>query len=214
MEDNKNPSKSKQLENSIKTSSLGNFVTTPNSNSELKDEQSEKYVNPKSKFKEEKQQQEVKEFFKEDFEKSIEDLRTELKTESQDAKKEFLTFFGLFASFMTFLSIEVQIFKTNNNINEILGISILILSFLMFFAIILNDISKDVDDFKVFKKPVYLLTLIFLLVGCGLLYNGSSVNSKNKDLLKQKLENIKKIDSLSKEIKTLNIKIEGTKSVP
>ena len=114
---------------------------------------------------------------------------------------------------MTFLSIEVQILKTNDNVNEILGISILILSFLMFFAIILNDISKDVKDFGVFKKPMYVLTLIFLCVGCFLLYNGSSVNKKNDTLLEQNTVNKKTIDSLGYKIKSLNKKIKDFKSL-
>ena len=154
MENNQEPDSPTNQPNKIEGSSQENFASAKNPNPKLKVDSSEKYVNPKSKSKEGQQQQEVKEFFKEDFEKSISDLRGELKIESQDTKKEFLTFFGLFASFMTFLSIEVQVLKTNDNLNEILGISILILSFLMFFAIILNDISKDVKDFSVFIKPM------------------------------------------------------------
>lgn len=215
MENNQDQDSSKNQPNKIEGTSRENFasVTNPNPNPKLKVDSSEKYVNPKSKSKEQQQQEEVKEFFKEDFEKSISDLRSELKTESQDTKKEFLTFFGLFASFMTFLSIEVQILKTNDNVNEILGISILILSFLMFFAIILNDISKDVKDFGVFKKPMYVLTLIFLCVGCFLLYNGSSVNKKNDTLLEQNTENKKTIDSLGNKVKSLNKKIKDFKSL-
>jgi hypothetical protein len=212
MENNQAPNSSQSELNKIETSSAESFSSAPNPNPKLKDDSSDKYVNPKSKSKEEVQQQQVKEFFQKEFEISINDLRSELKAESQDTKKEFLTFFGLFASFMTFLSIEVQILKTNDNVNEILGISILILSFLMFFAIILNDISKDVIDFQVFRKPMYVLTLIFLCVGCLLLYNGSSVNKKNHDLSKQQLESIKSIDSLSNEVKVL--KIKRTNSLP
>jgi hypothetical protein len=59
---------------------------------------------------------------------------------------------------------------------------------------------------------MYVLTLIFLCVGCLLLYNGSSVNKKNHDLSKQQLESIKSIDSLSNEVKVL--KIKRTNSLP
>ncbi|TRX01377.1 YoaK family protein [Flavobacterium gawalongense] len=214
MENNQYPDSQKNELNKIDPlAPAESFASNPNPNPNLNVDSSDKYVNPKSRPKEEKQQEEVKEFFKNEFENSISDLRRELKAESQDTKKEFLTFFGLFASFMTFLSIEVQIFKTNNNINEILGISILILSFLMFFAIVLNDISKDVNGFKVFNKPMYVLTLVFLLFGCFLLYNGSSVNKKNDVLLEQNTENKKTIDSLGNEVKSLNKKIKDFKSL-
>jgi hypothetical protein len=213
MENNQEPNKAQNQPNKIDTLPTGeSFASNKNQKNDLIDDSSEKYIDPKSRPKEEKQQEEVKEFFKNEFENSISDLRKELKAESQDTKKEFLTFFGLFASFMTFLSIEVQIFKTNNNINEILGISILILSFLMFFAIVLNDISKDVNGFKFFNKPMYVLTLVFLLFGCFLLYNGSSVSKKNDVLLEQNTENKKTIDSLGNEVKSLNKKIKDFKS--
>ena len=214
MENNQDSSASNNQPNKIDTLPNGeNLASNKNKKNDLIDDSSEKYVDLKTREKELKQQEEIKAFLKSDLEKSISNLKEELKEESQDTKKEFLTFFGLFASFMTFLSIEVQILKTNDNVNEILGISILILSFLMFFAIILNDISKDVKDFGVFKKPMYVLTLIFLCVGCFLLYNGSSVNKKNDTLLEQNTVNKKTIDSLGYKIKSLNKKIKDFKSL-
>lgn len=208
----KDLNESKQ-KNNIENSSPEKFASNSNSNPKLKEGSTDKYVNPQSKTKEQRQQNEIKEFFKTEFETSINDLRLELKTESQDTKKEFLTFFGLFASFMTFLSIEVQILKTNNNISEILGISILILSFLMFFAIILNDISKDVNDFKVFIKPMYVLTFIFVLVGSLMLYDGNSISKENIDMKKKNINIHRKVDSLNKKIHNLNKKIQSSTRV-
>jgi len=103
-------------------------------------------------------------------------LQSKLNTSVQDVKKDFLIIFGLFASFVTFISINVQVFKNNDNIFELLGICSISLSFIIFFTIIINQIVKDNLEWKDFFKPVFLLTLIFLIIGVVFLNIGDSKN--------------------------------------
>lgn len=119
------------------------------------------------------QKKEVKELLKAELEQSVSTLKSEMKKESEDTKKDFLTFFGLFASFVTFLSIEIQLFKNSDNILELVGVSSLSLSFVMFFALILNEMIKGDYQLKDLQKPKYLVNLAFLVVGVACLFSGS-----------------------------------------
>jgi hypothetical protein len=119
------------------------------------------------------QKKEVKELLKAELEQSVSTLKSEMKKESEDTKKDFLTFFGLFASFVTFLSIEIQLFKNSDNILELVGVSSLSLSFVMFFALILNEMIKGDYQLKDLRKPKYLINLAFLVVGVACLFFGS-----------------------------------------
>ena len=160
-------------------------------------------------------QEEVKSILRSELQASTKTLKEEVKKESQEVKKDFLTFFGLFASFVTFLSIEVQVFKNKDNIFELIGICSISLSFVMFFALVINDISKDKSEWADFCKPTYIINLLFVGVGVLLLYTGGGKSSS------QKFENFEKrmkidslqVDSLKYQIIKLNIKIEEIDSV-
>lgn len=157
------------------------------------DEDSERLTAIYSRFNlNENQRGEVVELLKEQLENSVASLKDEVKQDSRDTKKDFLTFFGLFASFVTFLSIEVQLFKTNDNIFELLGVTSISFAFVMFFALILNEISKGGSELKDLKKPSYLLNILFLVAGVLCLFYGGC-----KDTSKLKyLENKSKSDSI------------------
>lgn len=128
----------------------------------------------------------------------IEDLQKEIKSEGQEVKKDFLTFFGLFASFVTFLSIEVQIFKNKDNVWELIGVTSISISFVMLFAIVINDIAKDKSNWSDFVKPIYLITIFFASIGtlCLFMGNRSTIN---------------KMDSFEKKIASDSIEIFGLK---
>lgn len=101
-------------------------------------------------------------------------LKNNIKKEGEDLKKDFIIIFGLFASFVSFLSIEVQIFKTEINIFQLIGISSLTISFIMFFAIVISDISKGKTTIKDIFKPLQFLTFIFIAVGIYFLNAGKT----------------------------------------
>lgn len=172
------------------------------------------------------QKKEVKELFATELESAISSIKEEIKKESQDTKKDFLTFFGLFASFVTFLSIEVQLFKNNSNTYELIGVSSISLAFVMFFALILNDISKGVREFSDLKKPAYIINTLFLFAGVACLFMGSS-HEKNISTEMQKnikydslqiitikgeqLNSDNKVKSLDSSLKQTNIRLDSLK---
>ncbi len=140
------------------------------SNNKLSEEQKEqiKALLPALLIKQqlsEEQENQVRKVFEVDLENAIVGLKKEVKMEGQEVKKDFLTFFGLFASFVTFLSIEVQVFKNKESVFELLGITSISLSFIMFFALVINDIAKDKSEWKDFCKPTYILNIVFAGIG-------------------------------------------------
>ena len=129
-------------------------------------------------------------------------MNENIKKEGQDVKKDFIIIFGLFASFVTFLSIEVQIFKNKENVSELIGISSMTLAFILFFAIVINDITRENNNWKVFFKPIQIFILVFLLIGLCFLNIGREENR-----LHSKIEKVLKTDSLLMEI--INLKLSN-----
>jgi len=153
----------------------------------------------------ESHKEQIKELLDKELKTAINEIKSDLVKETQEIKKDFLTIFGLFASFVTFLSIEVQIFKNKDNFLELLGISSISLAFVMFFALVINDISKDKSQWSDFWKPTYILNLTFLIGGILALYFGSNsvatqINTSNQ-----------KIDKAEKEIKIIRDEVASLK---
>jgi hypothetical protein len=146
-------------------------------------------------------EKQVKEVLQADLESEVKELKDNIKKEGQEIKKDFLTIFGLFASFVTFLSIEVQIFKNRDNICELIGISSISLSFVMFFALVINDISKDKSEWSDFYKPTYVLNIAFFLMGIISLWLGGN----NPTSRIGKIENQRTSDSIQINVQRLEI---------
>lgn len=156
----------------------------------------------------------IKELFKSDFDDSVLKQKEEIKKEGQEIKKDFLTIFGLFASFVAFLSIEVQVFKNRENVFELIGICSISLSFVMFFALIINDITKDKSEWSDFKKPTYLFNMFFLIIGIIFLSIGEITPNKRIDTLEDKIiSDSTEINLLKQDIQQLTNKIEYLDSI-
>jgi hypothetical protein len=156
----------------------------------------------------------IKELFKGDFDDSVQKQKEEIKKEGQEIKKDFLTIFGLFASFVTFLSIEVQVFKNKDNVFELIGICSISLSFVMFFALIINDIAKDKSEWSDFKTPTYLFNLIFLVIGIIFLSIGGISPTARIDALENKnISDSIEVNLLELNIKQLTNKVEYLDSI-
>jgi len=130
-----------------------------------------------------------------EFSKDIDNLHTYV----ESLKKDFLAFFGLFASFMAFLSIEIQIFKSRDDWRELLGVTSLTVAFIGYFALLLmsvmqtdkslvslNDIKKVSFNWQ--KTWPFLFTLLFAITGVILLtYSGTTTTKKALELLEKKI---------------------------
>lgn len=161
------------------------------------------------------QNDQIKELLKEELKSSVSDIKLDLNKESQEIKKDFLTIFGLFASFVTFLSIEVQVFKNKDNVLELIGITSVSLAFVMFFALVINDIAKDKSSWSDFKKPTYIINMAFAVIGILFLYIGAtcSINKVDKTILQVEKDSLN-IVRLQKEIKQLKDAKKNTTVLP
>lgn len=176
-------------------------------------------------------QAEVEKLLETKFEATYKKFEDQVKTEGENIKKDFLTFFGLFASFMAFLSIEIQLFKVRDDWRELLGVTSISFSFIVLFALVLNDVAirKDNTSEEEAKKNgkvnstkwttrgwMYLFTLLFAGLGTLLLFQGGKVSSaKAIENFEKKIVadsshislKLLKIDSLTKSYNTLEIRV-------
>ncbi|MDN4165865.1 hypothetical protein QWY31_10140 [Cytophagales bacterium LB-30] len=144
--------------------------------------------------------------FDEKAEAQVRDLlQKELKVEVQEIKKDFLIIFGLFASFVTFISINVQVFKNNDNTLELIGICSISLSFIIFFALIINGIVKQQLEWSDLKRPSYIINLTFLIIGVVFI----ACSEKRKNGVINELQQSAMTDSIKiDELKTRVIKLQ------
>ncbi len=89
----------------------------------------------------------------------------EAKTEAVEAKKDFLTIFGLFVSFLTFISIEIQILKSAPDIYALFGLSSLMLGGIILFVSMLANVVKKNNEWTLKISP--LICCLLFLVAAG-----------------------------------------------
>ena len=108
----------------------------------------------------------------ESFNKLQEDVK-KLDTDLKDAKKDFdksrfdlITILGLFVGLITFLGLEVQVFKTISNPLMVIGITIFFVASILLFVLCINTILKKLDTitWKDFTNPLYIVLLILLVI--------------------------------------------------
>lgn len=155
----------------------------------------------------EAQQDEVRKILQNELSTATRNLKYKIKKEGEDLKKDFIIIFGLFASFASFLSIQVQVFKTNESVYELIGITALTVAFVLFFAITISDIAKGKNNWKDIIKPLYILTFIFITIGIYFIKAGKT-DEQIKFKISEKLSRDSIIiESLNNKLKVLDVKI-------
>lgn len=86
----------------------------------------------------------------------------ELHKKIDDYKKELITVLGIFASFITFVSVEFKLFEKVVNFGDFISLSVLLVSLMMFFVITLQSVIKE--DNKFYKKPLFYLAVSLFLI--------------------------------------------------
>ena len=79
-----------------------------------------------------------------------------------------ITVFGIFASIVAFLSIEIQILKTVCNFWNVTGFSLIILGSLLSFVLILHYIGQSWiknEQRQKFPWPISIIIIFFFIVG-------------------------------------------------
>lgn len=93
-------------------------------------------------------------------------VKDEIQKEIKFDKASLFTVFGIFASIVTFVSIEIQILKTLCDFWNVVGFSIFVLASLLTFILILDYIGRGWrNDFKFeLKQFPWILTMFIILL--------------------------------------------------
>ena len=109
-------------------------------------------------------QNEVKKL-KNDFNNEKDNI-VNLKKDFEKSKFDLMTILGIFVGLITYLGLEIQVFKLISNPILVIGISIFFISSILLFILGINTIIKKYEDFtwKDFKNPIYVVLLILLII--------------------------------------------------
>lgn len=106
--------------------------------------------------------------------KEIEKLKQDLTNE----RLNNITVFGIFASLVTFLSVEIQIFKNIDNFWLLVGLASFLVSSLLLFVFSIHSVARDRLKWKdFFQNPIFGLFLLFLIFSFVIfLLNSKGIN--------------------------------------
>jgi hypothetical protein len=96
--------------------------------------------------------------------------------EVQNAKKDFIAIFGLFAGVLIFLSLEVKLFDQTQRMATTMGISFFFLAALLIFALGVRSVFSDKNNWKEFTKPAFVFALVFLVISLECFYWSTHTN--------------------------------------
>ncbi len=98
-----------------------------------------------------------------------------LKTDFEKSKFDLVTLIGIFVGLITYLGIEIQVFKLITNPLLIIGISIFFIASILLFILSINLIIKNIESlkWKDFNNPLYIILIILLVISISFIILGS-----------------------------------------
>ena len=89
-----------------------------------------------------------------------------LKNDFEKSKFDLITLIGVFVGLITYLGLEIQVFKTISNPLMIIGISIFFIASILLFILCINTVIKNTESltWNDFKKPIYIILLVLVIV--------------------------------------------------
>lgn len=114
--------------------------------------------------------------------KQIEDQISEIQKNALDFNETLMTKFGIFASIISFLTIEFQFLKVFYSFEKILGFSFILFSLLFSFNMGLHHLVKSNSKEK--SKPVGLIifNILIFLLGVFWIYRGNEDKHKEQKI--------------------------------
>jgi len=105
----------------------------------------------------------------------------EIREQVQTDKASLITVFGIFASIISFLTIEFQFLKTICSFEKLLGFTLILASLLLCFNIALDYLVKSRTDNKTPKPNLYFTIFITIVFVCGICFMFLGNEEKCKD---------------------------------
>lgn len=116
---------------------------------------------------------------------------TEMMRQVQTDKASLITVFGVFASIISFLTIEFQFLRTICSFEKLIGFTIILASLLLCFNIALDYLVKSRID-KETPMPNMIFTIFVLalfVLGIVFMYRGNEEKCKDNKIYEKYLEN-------------------------
>lgn len=114
-------------------------------------------------------------------------LKEEIKKQQDDlkeSKKDLITVLGLFATFLTFTTVEFQLIKTLNGLPDFISLSLLMISLAIILAVVIkHDFSKKEDDIFQNRGLHLGIGLLVLSVIFFFLSNTNGFNKRNRSTI-------------------------------
>ena len=139
--------------------------------------------------------------------KVLSDAKEEIAKQVQIDKASLITVFGIFASIISFLTIEFQFLRTVCSFQKVLGFTMILSSMLLNFNIVLDYLIKSRIDKKTPKPNMYFVFYIVSILAVGIVFSlfGNEQLCKENEIY-QKYQEQSKID-FGKVINDLDRKI-------
>ncbi len=100
----------------------------------------------------------------------FEKLEGKMQNDNNELKKDYLLIFGIFASILTFLGIEISVFQKINSFSKIAGLSMLILASFMLFLFSIQNIIKSETGWKSFLGNFTFWLILGFIVLAGIFF--------------------------------------------
>jgi hypothetical protein len=123
----------------------------------------------------------------------------DLRQASKGIREDFIVIFGLFASLLIFLGVEIQVFQKAPRFSMMVGFSSFILGAMLTFLLGIYNIVKDRSNFKdYFRNPIFYFILACFIMAIGCFYWASFHNPKSNQEANR--AQAAKIDELEKQL--------------
>lgn len=129
---------------------------------------------------------------KENFLKTAKsDANEEIKKQVQTDKASLITVFGIFASIISFLTIEFQFLRTICSFEKLIGFTLILASLLLCFNLALDYLVKSRTDKETPKPNVIfcILVVILFILGIKFIYLGNEEKCRDNKIYEKYLEN-------------------------
>jgi hypothetical protein len=101
---------------------------------------------------------------------AVKEAKLEIEKQMQSAQASFLTIFGIFASILSFLTIEFQFLKGLEEINQIIGFTLILWALLFSFNMALDYVATSRLHHKKVKLNKYFTAAVVLIFALGIAF--------------------------------------------